>query len=175
MRAAFVLTLSFLLAPEGHANSPSPYAGQEDRPVKALSEQQIEGYLQGRGMGYGKAAELNQYPGPRHVLELADELQLSPTQVKESEALFDAMQAAASKLGAQLVERERDLDGLFANATIDAEQLRALTHDIAVLEGKIRHTHLKAHLEQRALLQETQLQKYDELRGYHHQSHKGHH
>ena len=31
----------------------------------------------GRGMGLALAAELNGYPGPSHVLELADKLKLS--------------------------------------------------------------------------------------------------
>jgi len=38
----------------------------------ALSVEQIEQYRAGAGMGYAKAAELNRYPGPMHVLELAD-------------------------------------------------------------------------------------------------------
>ena len=34
----------------------SPYAGQERREIKALSQEDMEGYLRGRGMGFG--------PGP---------------------------------------------------------------------------------------------------------------
>lgn len=30
----------------------SPYAGQENREIKALSARQINGYLEGRGMGF---------------------------------------------------------------------------------------------------------------------------
>ena len=60
-----------------HAESVhSPYAGQEKREIKALSQEDVEGYLTGQGMGFAKAAELNQYPGPKHVLELARELRL---------------------------------------------------------------------------------------------------
>lgn len=175
MRVIAIFTLSLLLASTGVANQDSPYAGQESRSIKALSQTQVQSYLQGRGMGYARAAELNRYPGPLHVLELADELELSPAQLEKTEALFDAMQAEASRLGAQLVERERNLDGLFANATIDAEQLKVLTDEIGALEAKIRFTHLKAHLDQRALLKQGQIQRYDELRGYRHQHHKGHH
>jgi hypothetical protein len=53
----------------------SPYTGQERREIKALSNEEIDRYLSGDGMGLAKAAELNHYPGPRHVLELADQLQ----------------------------------------------------------------------------------------------------
>jgi hypothetical protein len=45
----------------------SPYAGVENRGLKTLSEQQIEDFRGGRGMGMALAAELNSYPGPAHV------------------------------------------------------------------------------------------------------------
>jgi len=52
----------------------------ERRTVKVLSEQQITDLKTGRGMGLALAAEFNDYPGPSHVLELADALQLSDEQ-----------------------------------------------------------------------------------------------
>src|SRR5207244_4142384 len=56
----------------GASTSVSPYAGQQRRSVKALSEQQLSDLQAGRGMGLALPAELNGYPGPSHVLELAD-------------------------------------------------------------------------------------------------------
>ena len=47
----------------------SPYAGEESRAIKSLSASEIQALRQGHGMGYAKAAELNHYPGPRHVLD----------------------------------------------------------------------------------------------------------
>ena len=58
----------------------SPYAGMQTRTIKALSEQQIADLKAGRGMGLALPAELNGYPGPAHVLELSDQLGLSPEQ-----------------------------------------------------------------------------------------------
>ena len=40
----------------------SPYAGMQNRGLKALSEQQIEDLRGGRGMGVALTAELNGYP-----------------------------------------------------------------------------------------------------------------
>src|SRR3954453_5821878 len=51
-----------------------PYAGMESRPIKTLSTTEIADYLSGKGMGFARAAELNHYPGPAHVLALASEL-----------------------------------------------------------------------------------------------------
>ena len=54
------------------AQTTSPYAGQQQRTIKALSDQEIGDLLEGRGMGLAKAGELNSYPGPLHVLQLAE-------------------------------------------------------------------------------------------------------
>ena len=66
------------------ASSESPYVGQEIREIKSLSQQQIVGYLDGRGLGLAKAAELNHFPGPMHVLELSDELGLTDQQIQKT-------------------------------------------------------------------------------------------
>ena len=77
MPAILSLVIATLLLSLTHVSAtlaeekPSPYAGQQARQVKALSKAEIEGLLAGRGLGYAKAAELNHYPGPRHVLDLA--------------------------------------------------------------------------------------------------------
>jgi hypothetical protein len=75
---SFFALLGLFVTAAGQA--PSPYAGQEGRPIKALSETEMRDLAEGRGMGLAKAAELNSYPGPLHVLELADRLELSEAQ-----------------------------------------------------------------------------------------------
>jgi len=67
-------------------------AGMQTRPIKALSEQQVADLGAGRGMGLALAAELNGYPGPSHVLELADRLELSADQRARVQTLFDSME-----------------------------------------------------------------------------------
>lgn len=142
------------------------YAGEERREIKSLSADEIEQLLQGHGMGLAKAAELNHYPGPRHVLELGEHLELTPAQRVATEAAFARMREEAVRLGGQIVERERALDALFAKGEIEAETLRTSTSEIARLQGNLRAAHLAAHLEMRRLLSPQQIKKYDELRGY---------
>ena len=62
------------------APAPSPYAGEQTREIKALSGSDIANLRNGRGMGLARPAELNRYPGPRHVLDTA-ELALTPAQI----------------------------------------------------------------------------------------------
>ena len=85
-----------LLSGAAWAQSQSPYVGQQFREIKALSPQEISDYLSGKGMGLAKAAELNGYPGPAHVLELATQLHLTADQKVKTEALFKRMQGARS-------------------------------------------------------------------------------
>ena len=68
-----MVSIALALAPGiAVAQSHRPYAGLEVRSIKALPEQQIADLRAGRGMGLALAAELNGYPGPMHVLELAE-------------------------------------------------------------------------------------------------------
>lgn len=152
----------------------SPYKGDEKREIKALSEQDVHAYLEGQGMGLAKAAELNQYPGPKHVLEFASELKLSDKQAAETKASFERMRREAVRIGASIVEKEKYLDRLFAEKQIDSSKLQTMTGEIGKLQGELRFVHLKAHLEMRGILTEEQVKKYDELRGYNNSSHSHH-
>jgi len=112
----------------------SPYVHDQSRTIKALSDQEMADYAAGKGMGFAKAAELNGYPGPAHVLELADDLTLSPLQRERTAALFRRMQTRASALGARLVDEERTLDELFAAKSISREALAGLKLDCDAAE-----------------------------------------
>jgi hypothetical protein len=74
-------------------------------------------------MGLALAAELNGYPGPSHVLELAAELELSADQRAKIKMLFDSMKAEAVPLGSRLIEQEADLDKQFASRSVTPETL----------------------------------------------------
>ena len=158
--AALMLVPSLLIAQE------SPYAGLEGRKIKALSEQQVKSYLAGEGMGYALAAELNGYPGPRHVLELADSLALTETQRRRTKPVFEAMQAAAKRLGSEILTGEAELDSLFAARTITAESLQTALDRLGKLQGELRFVHLRAHLHMAEILTAEQVRRYSQLRGY---------
>jgi hypothetical protein len=154
------------IAPAAWPQTHQPYAGMQARPVKALSDQQIADLKAGRGMGLALAAELNGYPGPMHVLELATPLGLSDDQRAKVAALFDAMKREAVPLGEQLIAAETALDRRFADKTITASSLGEATRDIAFLQGELRLAHLKYHLATLELLTRQQAAQYATLRGY---------
>ena len=117
-------------------------------------------------MGLAKAAELNSYPGPLHVLQLATELGLSDAQRKATDSLYASMRQRALSIGRQIVEAERTLDRAFVNGAIEPATLRSQVGAIATLQGELRAVHLEAHLAQHALLTPEQVAQYDVLRGY---------
>ena len=164
------------IAPAAWPQTHQPYAGMQARPVKALSDQQIADLKAGRGMGLALAAELNGYPGPMHVLELASPLGLSDDQRAKVAGLFDAMKREAVPLGERLIAAETALDRQFADRTITASSLGEATRDIASLQGELRLAHLKYHLATLELMTPEQAARYSTLRGYGGSQHgPGHH
>ncbi|MDZ7715259.1 MAG: hypothetical protein U5J95_03520 [Balneolaceae bacterium] len=150
-----------------HSNQQnSPYAGQETREIKALSTQEIDGYLNGRGMGLSKVAELNKYPGPKHVLELADQLELSDQQREQTEALFNQMKKKAVDMGEAYIAKERELNKLFESEEVSSSSVDSMLVEIGKIKGSLRAVHIKAHIKMRDILTSGQIKKYDNLRGY---------
>lgn len=156
-----------------------PYAGQQDRAIKAMSPDEVIGHLEGRGLGYAKAAELNHLPGPLHLRELQAEIGLKPDQLAKIKTIEAAMKADAIRLGAVIVEKERALDQLFASGRATPDDVKTATIAIGKLKGELRAVHLNAHVAVRPYLSRHQVMLYDRLRGYgsggqeHHQG--GHH
>jgi len=166
MKHLLIVVSVLLLSQTSYAITESVYKGQQHRSIKALSQQDIDGYMTGKGMGFAKAAELNHYPGPRHVLDISEKLKLSDKQLKQTQKLFNKMQAKAITLGKQLVKGEQKLDQLFAQGSVDKSSLETTLLDIGVIQAKLRNVHLSTHLEQKQLLTKHQIMMYDRLRGY---------
>jgi hypothetical protein len=166
MKLPIAVTLVACCAAPVLAQHHSPYAGNEHREIKALSPEQTKQYLSGAGMGYAMAAELNGFPGPMHVLELADRLELTPDQRAATQRLMDKHKADARAIGAKRVAAERQLDMLFRHGALGQEQLADAVLATARIDGEYRLSHLETHREVRALLSDAQVARYNELRGY---------
>lgn len=160
------LAFCLLLLCSANAPAQSAYAGEEQRQVKSLSPERIDGLEAGHGLGYAKAAELNGYPGPKHVLELADDLDLDADQLRRTEALHETMRESAGELGRDLISVEAELEQAFAEESISRGRLVELVSRSSRIEGQIRLVHLQAHLEQAELLDNEQVAEYMRLRGY---------
>lgn len=166
MKRLLYAVFTLITVPAWAQHQHSPYAGEERRAIKALSPQEVRMYLEGHGMGLAKAAELNHYPGPKHVMELAKQLDLSAAQSAQTQKAYDKMHAEAVRLGRLIVGKEKKLDSLYAAQNIGETELRTIVEEIAKLQGELRFTHLNAHLDMKKILTPQQVATYDELRGY---------
>lgn len=163
---------------QGFAQAPgksaihSPYAGQElTRGIKALSQNDVAGLLAGSGTPFGgmaKPAELNGYPGPRHVLDAYEtgEFALTNEQHRQIEALYEDMRSQAVALGKRIIDIEKENNDAFTNKTVTGEFLQNKVSASAGLYGQLRFVHLKAHLAMVDILTPRQIELYNKLRGY---------
>jgi|ERR1051326_3213494 hypothetical protein len=146
----------------------SPYREQQRAGARGLSPQEIDDLEAGRGLGLARAAELNGYPGPRHVLDAARDRQMSltPEQREGVQRVFDAMARDAQRIGARVIAEEQALEAAFRGGTIGEAELNERVSRLALMQGELRQVHLRAHLATRALMTDVQVARYNELRGY---------
>ena len=160
-----MLIAAFAFSEADHSHK-SKYAGEEKREIKSLSATDIEELQNGKGWGLAKAAELNGVPGPAHLLEMKEEIELSAEQIRVIEDIYIKMKQEAVSLGLELIELERELNNHFANRTITNELLRQILQKIAQVHGQLRYVHLSTHLKTPDILKSEQITLYNKLRGY---------
>lgn len=158
--------LTTSIAAGQHEHVHSPYAGATQSEGTILTADEIGQLRNGEGMGLARAAELNHWPGPKHVLDLATEMGLETSREARIREIFEAMHAAAVSKGEEIISVERHLATAFASGEVDAERVGRMTGHLASLRGELQAIHLTAHLETRSVLTDEQVSLYDRLRGY---------
>ncbi len=164
-----IIFLNFNNSESVNEETTSPYVGQETRGIKSLSQQDIEGLKKGSGTPFGgmaKLAELNGYPGPKHVLDFEEKLELTNNQKNQIEIIYDEMKSESIILGEQIISIEQELDDSFDSDSITSEYLKKKVDESAKTYGDLRNIHLQAHLEMIKILTSEQVKKYNDLRGY---------
>lgn len=150
----------------GHAGRHHGPAGGEEphHRIQAYQAEADRVITEGLGFGMAFAADRNGYPGPVHVLELRDRLDLTPEQEAKVVALRDAMFAVSHPAAARLLQAEARLERLFAEARADDTAVRATLAEVERARMEARAVHLLTHLQTRAVLTEAQRRTYHELR-----------
>jgi Spy/CpxP family protein refolding chaperone len=160
--------------------TPSGYRELLNTEIRGLSPDALEAYRTGAGGGLALPAELNGYPGPRHVLDLADELGLTEDQQAEIQDLYDTMLPEAVQLGEQILQAEAALERAFRENTMDETFLEEQLAEIGALQAQLRFVHLRTHIATVEILTPDQIEQYNLLRGYatentREEGHPGHH
>lgn len=156
-----VLLVSVLLA----SCASSPESLNPATVSRTISQAEVDALLLGQGMGMAAAAEINGYPGPRHALDLKEELNLTPDQRFAISRLMGATLGQTRALGQRIVDAERRLDTDMATGQLSSDQVKARLENIASLRAQLRFTHIDAHLKTKKILTQDQVARYYELRG----------
>src|SRR5205807_3645196 len=83
-------------------------AGEAEAAHHSFLDQERAAIERGEGFGMAMVADRNGYPGPKHVLELTAELQLTPEQQTAMEKLFAQMKAQALARGKECCSPKRN-------------------------------------------------------------------
>lgn len=143
-----------------------PYAGQQTRRIKSLSDADIAELRAGKGWGFALPAELNGWPGPAHLLELAPQIGLSETQIGQVRQIHREMATEAQQAAEVFIAAEERLDQAFASGNPDADELRRLVSEAGAARADLRYVHLSRHLQTVQFLSGEQIAAYNRLRGY---------
>ena len=149
-----------------HVHESSSYAHSRGAEVTSLTDEEVRALRQGEGMGLARAAELNHFPGPRHLLDLASDLELSDAQVSRVQAIHDRMKSKAVAKGEDIIMAEKHLAELFASGDPSARKMAQVTEHLGAMRGQLQAIHLLAHIEAARELSAGQIREYDKLRGY---------
>ncbi|MFO7589104.1 MAG: Spy/CpxP family protein refolding chaperone [Gemmatimonadota bacterium] len=132
-----------------------------------MSDADKQSLKAGEGLGAGRLAMMNGYPGPKHVLEMGDELALTDAQKESIGTIFAEAKAGFAKMGAELVQREEALEAMFASGSVDVDEMEELAAEIGELQGRLRAAHLAAHVRTKAALTAEQLEKLPSMAAAH--------
>ncbi len=141
-----------------------PMHEQHTQAAKSLPAETLTAYRNGTGMGMAMPAEMNGYPGPRHILDLGEQLHLTAGQRARIQTIYDAMHEEAVRLGNEIIDLETKLDHRFADSSMTPQGLQSLTAQIAERQGRLRYVHLRAHLAAKEVLTAEQVLNYMKLR-----------
>jgi Spy/CpxP family protein refolding chaperone len=160
--AGIAITAAAAAASAQHGHGGAGAEGHEIAQACATEFEKVVG--EGRGFGLAFAADQNGYPGPMHVLELRDRLELTADQQAKARDLMHAMFAESRPKSARLLEAEARLRRLFAERVADDAAVRATVAEVERARSEVRLVHLLAHLKTRDLLSEDQRRLYHEAR-----------
>ena len=152
--------------PEAGHRSPYADAYDPDAEIRALGTDAVAQIRRGGGASLALPAELNGVPGPRHVLDLADELSLSANQQTRVQGVFDRFQRAAVPAGERYLIAEQALEEGFRTGALTEQTLPDRVAAVSQLEGELVAIHLIAHLQTAEILAPEQIEAYNRLRGY---------
>ncbi|MDZ4811422.1 MAG: nuclear transport factor 2 family protein [Pseudomonadota bacterium] len=141
-----------------------PPAADDDSALPWMDASERQAIETGQGFAMARAAEAHGLPGPKHVLEYAQALDLSERQRDRMNILMHSMRTAALKEGQNVLAAETALDAELSRPVPDAARVAELADVVGRARGRLRNVHLNAHLAAAPALTSAQRAKYVQLR-----------
>lgn len=163
MRTLLLVSSLAVLAGALVGDTVQAQASEHRHAAPAGQDENIE-LLSGAGLGQSRVADDHGHPGPRHTLDLAGELLLTPQQRASIETIQAGMKRDAVQLGQAIIAAELQLAALFAKSRATEAAVQAQVEAIAALRAKLRVIHLHAHLRTSAELTAARRARYAQLR-----------
>ena len=114
--------------------------------------------------GQAQYADVNGFPAPKHLLDLAKELQLSDAQKKSLQTIYVGMRSRALELGKRIIGIEEELHQAFQEGLVSEKSVRDDTEQIGKLRGRLRAVYLNANMKAKDVLTNAQIESYKKLR-----------
>ena len=115
-------------------------------------------------MGPVREAKLNHFPGPKHLLELASEVELHNAQAISIEEILLKMKSKSVAEGSGIVEPDCHLADRFASGQPSVAEARRIARYLGVMRDTLEGIHLLAHIESARELTGDLNEGYDRLR-----------
>lgn len=134
-------------------------------PVLTLSNAQYNAYLKGIDLNdQSYVAELNHYPLPDEVLKHKKELDLSPSEIKQLNAVVAFLNMKKKEVGESVIHNEKMLDSLFRTRKVDEGSIIFYTNRYGLYEGEYRTVVLQACFRTEKILTPQQIRRFEALK-----------
>ncbi|RYE24779.1 MAG: hypothetical protein EOP42_21980 [Sphingobacteriaceae bacterium] len=136
----------------------------KNMPVKEAFLRKFDAYLSGKNqLGLLDVADKNHYPSPQKVLNWQKELQLNDRQKSMITLINNELKRKVTEMNNFLITNERTMDSLFRYKKINNGTLIYYTNRYGLYQGELRNALLQACVKIEAILNQTQIKKYDAL------------
>ncbi|MDB5125613.1 MAG: hypothetical protein JWP94_3742 [Mucilaginibacter sp.] len=163
MRKPILIIAILIFCRTANAQSAADSAINHSR-LKTLSDKQYDALVKGEDIyGMSLAAELNHYPNPEKVMKYKKQLDLSPIQVNQFNAINKELHRKKLEMGQIIIHNERTLDSIFKYHRLDNGSLIFFANRYGLYQGEMRNVILQSCLKAWELLTPQQIKKYEAL------------
>ncbi len=133
--------------------------------VRTLTDQQYTAIIRGTDLkNMALVAEMNHYPLPDLIIQYKKELDLSPTQITQINAVVKLLRLKKLEVGQSVIRNEKMLDSIFKTRQVDEGQLIFYGNRYGLYEGEYRTAILLACYKTAAILTPRQIKRLEGLK-----------